>query len=70
MALGPKELGSWANDPILSTEIRDQRVEKLREGIGKATPNLQPRIGPMGHIGLIGIEAAGGDLQIFAACKT
>jgi len=22
MALGPKELGSWANDPILSTEIR------------------------------------------------
>ena len=23
MALGPKELGSWAIEPILSTEIRD-----------------------------------------------
>ena len=32
MALGPKELGSWANDPILSTEIRGGYVEKLWVG--------------------------------------
>ena len=31
MALGPKELGSWANDSNLSTEIRAGNVGKSRK---------------------------------------
>jgi hypothetical protein len=34
MALGPKELGSWANEPILSTEIRDGVFERWSLGAG------------------------------------
>jgi hypothetical protein len=29
MALGPKELGSWANEGTLSTEIREGAVENI-----------------------------------------
>ena len=38
MALGPKELGSWANDPILSTEIRGGRGERWENDLALRAP--------------------------------
>src|SRR5260370_41012724 len=53
MALGPKELGSWANGPTLSTpnsgDYRGGALFWRTCGL-----LVVPQTGPMGHMGLMG----------------